>query len=75
MMVLQYAFNNLEVAYGTSKREFMPGDIENLPRFLRIEVFDGECVSIEKVKKKKDDNESFCFSIYIDIIKIWGDLV
>ena len=24
------------------KREFVSGDIENLPGFLRIEVFDGE---------------------------------
>ena len=28
--------------YETSKREFASGDIENLPGFLRNEVFDGE---------------------------------
>ena len=28
--------------YETSKREFVSGDIENLPGFLRIEVLDGE---------------------------------
>lgn len=45
-MVFQYVFSNFDVGKVKSmkrqKREFVSGDIENLPGFLRIEVIDGE---------------------------------